>query len=84
MRLGFKARIGNRFLFEIAKDCLKLAHDGLRRRARIDQLGRDESRYLEPLDRIIESGHTPAEDMLQQFHGAWGGSVEPAYDAYPF
>jgi glutamate--cysteine ligase len=83
-RLGFKARIGNRFLFEIAKDCLKLAHDGLRRRARIDQLGRDESRYLEPLDRIIESGRTPAEDMLQQFHGPWDGSVEPAYDTYAF
>jgi glutamate--cysteine ligase len=83
-KLGFKAKIGNRYLFEIARECLVLAHAGLRRRARIDHLGRDESRYLEPLDRIIEAGRTPAEDMLQKFHGPWSGSVEPAYDQYAF
>src|SRR5216117_117251 len=41
-RFGFKARIRDRYLFEIAKECLKLSHAGLRRRGRIDQLGRDE------------------------------------------
>jgi len=83
-RHGFKARIGDRYLFEIAKDCMALAHAGLRRRARVDATGRDESRYLEPLDRIIEAGRTPAEEMLQKFNTAWGGSVEPAYDEYAF
>jgi glutamate--cysteine ligase len=56
----------------------------LRRRGRIDQLGRDESRYLEPLERILESGRTPAEEMLDKFNGGWGGSVEPAYQEYAF
>ena len=78
-RFGFKARIRDRYLFEIAKECLALSHAGLRRRGRIDHLGRDESRYLEPLERILESGRTPAEEMLEKFNGAWGGSVEPAY-----
>src|SRR6201986_980164 len=40
-RLGFKARARGRYLFEIAKECLALAHAGLRRRARIDHDGRD-------------------------------------------
>jgi glutamate--cysteine ligase len=71
-------------LFEIAKQCLALAHSGLRRRARIDHLGRDETRHLEPLDRIIDSGHTPAEELLDKFNGPWGGSVEPAYGEYAF
>jgi len=83
-RLGFKARIGTRYVFEIATECLKLAHAGLRRRAHVDHQGRDESRYLEPLDQIVEAGRTPAEDMLQKFNGAWGGSVEPAYEEYAF
>jgi glutamate--cysteine ligase len=83
-RLGLKAKIGKQYLFEIAKECLKLAHTGLRRRARLDAGGRDESRYLEPLDRIVESGSTPAEDMLRKFHEAWGGSIEPVYDQYAF
>src|SRR5215813_8391284 len=34
-RLGFKAKIGNRYLFEVAKECLALAHSGLRRRGRV-------------------------------------------------
>jgi glutamate--cysteine ligase len=83
-RFGFKAKIRDRFLFEIAKDCMVLAHAGLRRRARIDHDGRDESRHLEPLDRILDSGRTPAEEMLDKFNGSWGGSVEPAYDQYAF
>src|ERR1700751_2081803 len=83
-RFGFKARIRDRYLFEIAKECLALAHAGLRRRERIDHLGRDESRHLEPLDRIIDCGRTPAEEMLEKFEGPWRGSVEPAYDEYAF
>src|SRR5712672_3874119 len=83
-RLGFKARIRDRYLFEIAKQCMALSHSGLRRRGRIDHAGRDETRHLEPLDRIIDRGHTPAEEMLEKFHGPWKGSVEPAYEEYAF
>ena len=74
-RFGFKARIKDRYLFEIAKECMTLAHAGLRRRNRVDHIGRDESRHLEPLHRIIDSGRTPAEEMLEKFHGAWRGSL---------
>jgi len=83
-RLGLKAMIGGRYVFEIARDCLVLAHAGLRRRARIDRDGRDETRYLEPLDAIVATGRTPAEDMLEKFNAAWNGSVEPAYEEYAF
>src|SRR6185436_942166 len=72
-RFGFKARIRDRYLFEIAKECLKLSHAGLRRRGHID-----------PLERILDSGRTPAEEMLDKFNGEWGGSVEPVYREYAF
>jgi len=83
-RLGFKAMIGNRYIYEIARDCLALAHTGLRRRARTGRDGRDESRYLEPLDQIVDCGRTPSEEMLDKFNGPWNGSVEPVYDEYVF
>jgi glutamate--cysteine ligase len=83
-KFGFKARIKDRYLFEIARECLKLAHVGLQRRGRLDHEGRDETRHLEPLDRILEAGKTPAEELLEKFHGPWGGSVEPAYAEYAF
>ena len=84
MRPGFKAMIGKRYVYEIAKDCLALAHAGLRRRARTDRNGRDETRYLEPLDQIVETGRTPSEEMLDKFNNGWGGSVEPVYQEYAF
>src|SRR5271156_6428252 len=83
-RFGFKARIGDRYLFEIAKECVTLSNAGLRRRGHIDHAGRDETRHLEPLDRIMDSGRTPAEELLEKFNGPWGGSVEPAYAEYAF
>ncbi len=83
-RLGLKARVRGRFVFEVAKECLALAHAGLRRRARLDHLGRDESRHLAPLDQIVDGGRTPAEDMLAKYHDGWHGSIEPVYDEYSF
>ncbi len=81
-RLALKARIGNRSVAEIARDCLALAEAGLRRRGRCDHMGRDESYHLAPLARTLDEGRTPAEEMLEKFHGVWGGSVEPAYADY--
>jgi glutamate--cysteine ligase len=83
-RFGFKARIRDRYLFEIAQECLVLARSGLRRRGRVDHLGRDETRHLEPLDHILECGRTPAEEMLEKYNGAWAGSIEPVYQEYAF
>ena len=83
-RMGFKARIKHSYLFEIAKECMTLAHLGLRRRGRLDHAGRDESRHLDPLQRIMDAGRTPAEEMLEKFNGPWRGSVEPAYEEYAF
>jgi glutamate--cysteine ligase len=71
-------------LFEIAKECMALAHAGLRRRNHVDHMGRDETRHLEPLDRILDCGRTPAEELLEKFNGPWRGSVDPAYDEYAF
>ena len=50
---------------------------GLARRKRLDRNGRDETRYLRPLEESIERGITPAEELLREFHGDWGGSVDP-------
>ena len=42
------------------------------------------SRHLDPLDRILDAGRTPAEEMLEKFHGPWHRSVDPAYQEYAF
>jgi len=78
-RLGLKAEIAGRPLREVARDVLALSRAGLARRAVRDATSADETRYLDPLERIVASGRTPAEEALAQYRGAWGGSVEPAF-----
>ena len=81
---ALKAAIRGRSMLELAKDCLTLAHAGLKRRDRRDREGRDETLYLETLGDIVRRGYTPAEELLQKFHGPWRGSVEPIFTEYAY
>ena len=64
--------------------CCALAEKGLVRRKRLDRNGRDETRYLRPLQEIVARGITPAEELLEKYHGPWNGSVEPIFDEYAY
>jgi glutamate--cysteine ligase len=83
-RRGFKAAVRNTSLFTLAQQTLGLARNGLQRRARYDRNGRDETRFLRPLEEIIARGITPAEEMLELFFNDWNGSVAPIYDQYAY
>jgi glutamate--cysteine ligase len=81
---ALQAQINGRSLQDVAKDMLALSRAGLTRRARFDTQGRDESHYLDVLDVIALTGRTQAENLLDRFHGAWGGSVSPAFEECVF
>jgi glutamate--cysteine ligase len=66
-------------LREIGREVLAIARSGLTRRARKNEAGRDETVYLEPLDKFIETGRVAAQDWIARFEGAWDGSVDPAF-----
>ena len=83
-RLGLKAIIAGRSVGALAADVLALASGGLQRRQRFNDSGRDESIFLETLKMIVESGRTPAEDMLEAYHGRWRGSVDPLFKEYAY
>jgi len=82
--LGFRAEIGNRNMLTLAQETLRLASRGLAQRRYLDRNGRDETRYLRPLEESIARGLTPAEELLEKFHGPWQGSVEPIFDEYAY
>ena len=58
---------------------VELSRAGLARRARLDDKGRDETIYLEPIVAIAQSGRTLAERLAVREQGAWGGKVEPVF-----
>ena len=71
-------------LRDIAIEALKIAHAGLRRRAKADACGTDESGFIEPLLDIADAGETPAERKLALFHGEWNGSVDPVFREFAY
>jgi glutamate--cysteine ligase len=81
---GFRAIVRGRSALDLARETLALAHAGLASRKRTDRSGRDETRFLRPLDEIVLHGVTPAEELLEKFHGAWGGSVDRIYTDYSY
>ena len=78
-RVGLAARIGERPLRDVARDALAIARAGLANRARLDAAGRDETHFLEPIERIAAEGRTPAEAWIARFKGPWKGSVDPVF-----
>jgi glutamate--cysteine ligase len=78
-RLALNASAAGRPVREVAREAVALARRGLQQRQLRDASAADESRYLEPLDAIVARGRTAAEDLLDTYHRAWGGSVDPAF-----
>ena len=83
-KLGFKAEIRGRNVLSLAKATLTMAERGLARRRRVNDWGHDESWYLRPIQEFVARGVTPAEELLEKFHGPWGGSVDPVYKEYAY
>jgi glutamate--cysteine ligase len=83
-KLGLAARVRGRSLADIGTQVLALAQAGLQNRRRYSESGRDEAIYLDPLLATLQSGRSPAEDMLDAFHGRWQGSVDPLFKEYAY
>ena len=78
-RLGLDTPHRSRTFREIALEMLEIAREGLHRRARRDLCGEDETHYLDTLFSIAGSGHTPAQELLEDYKTRWGGRIEPVY-----
>jgi len=83
-RLGLRAEVGGRTVQAVAKDMLAIAREGLKRRNRLSGGMIDESGYLSELDGIAETGVTPAERLLELYHGPWAGDVSKVYEAFAY
>jgi len=79
-RLGLDAPLpGGRRLRDIAGEALAIARLGLGNRARLDGAGNSEAGYLGALDEVVARGKTPAELLLERYHGDWAGDVSRVY-----
>jgi glutamate--cysteine ligase len=69
---------------QLGKQILDIAAAGLSSRARLNGAGDSEQGFLDPLYDVIASGKTPAEKLLDRYHGQWGGDLSKIYDEMSF
>jgi glutamate--cysteine ligase len=83
-RLGLKAEVAGRSVRDIAVDMVAIARQGLKNRAKFSGGMVDERGYLAELEDIADSGITPAERLLDLYHGPWQGDVKRIYADFAY
>ena len=79
-RLGLKAVVARRTLQDVAKDLVAISREGLKRRNRLNGGMLDETVFLKPLEEIAHSGLTPADRLLELYHGPWRGDASRVFE----
>lgn len=77
--LGLRAPIHGRSAGAVARDVVAIAQRGLKERARIGPGGDDETGFLAELMEIARSERTPAQILLDKWHGPWGKDIGPVF-----
>jgi glutamate--cysteine ligase len=83
-RDGLDTVFRNTNLREVGKEVLGIARAGLLNRNRLNADGFDEAHFLAPLEEVAARGTTSAQEMVDDFHTRWGGSIEPVFLEYAY
>ncbi|EGF89856.1 glutamate--cysteine ligase [Asticcacaulis biprosthecium C19] len=78
-RTGLRGDIAGRPVKDWAMDVLNIAKQGLKNRNKLSGGFIDETGYLGELFEIADSGLTPADRLLEKFHGPWQGDIRRLY-----
>ena len=76
---GLCGKLGSHDVATLAKKTIDIASKGLRDRGIFDDGGDDESGFLQPLRKVIATQKTPAEVMLDLYHGDWAEDIDQVF-----
>ena len=73
-------------MLELAREVVAISEAGLKARARPGAGGLvpDETHFLNALKESIETGQTPADELLGKYNGEWAGDLSKIYDEYSY
>jgi glutamate--cysteine ligase len=81
---GLQAEMAGRSVHKIAHEVLEIAEAGLKSRKLLDSKGEDERKYLAPLQEIVKSGKTYADEMLDKYYSAWDEDITYIFKEYHY
>ena len=83
---GLQAQVGNIKMHDLAREAVAFSEAGLKARARSGAGGLvpDETHFLNALKESIETGKTPADELLDCYNGEWAGDLSRIYAEYSY
>lgn len=83
---GLQAKVEDIDMHDLAARAVEISDAGLRARARPGSGGLvpDETHFLNTLRESVESGLTPADELLAHYNGDWNGDLSRIYDEYSY
>ena len=83
-RLALKTPFRKYGMLEIAREVTAMSAAGLKARAQHNARGVDERMYLEPVEQIVASGRTIAEDLLEAYDKKWNKNIDRIFTEFAF
>ena len=80
-RHGFQAPFRGATVSELALRVLEIAQAGLSARRALDKAGNDETGFLQALQDRAAAGKSPADQLLEDYAGEWGGDIDRIWTA---
>lgn len=71
-------------LIKWARKFVELSYNGLKARAYLDSNGNDETHFLHPVEEILSSEQTLAQELLECYHGKWNGNIINIFTQYAY
>ncbi|MCH2077035.1 MAG: glutamate--cysteine ligase [Rhodobacteraceae bacterium] len=83
---GLAAEVGGLRMMDLARQAVDIAEQGLRARALPGAGGLvpDETHFLNALKESLESGKSPADELLEAYNGDWGGDLTRLYTEHSY
>ena len=73
-------------MMQLARQAVEISNAGLTARARAGAGGMvpDETHFLNALQDSLETGQTPADELLARYNGDWDGNLNRIYEEYSY
>ncbi len=83
---GMSAQVGDIKMADLARECVAISKAGLAARGRAGAGGLvpDETHFLNALEEVVETGQSPACELVEKFRGEWNGDLNRIYAEYSY
>ncbi|SPJ27783.1 glutamate--cysteine ligase [Falsiruegeria mediterranea] len=83
---ALQAQVGDINMHDLAREVVAISEAGLKARAKPGAGGMvpDETHFLNALKDSIETGKTPADELLDRYNGDWNGDLTKIYDEFAY